>query len=114
MSEEISIIMQVCSRSNTQQLLSGSSHLDPNKSSEELVNWISTISFNEEHRQAFDQHTQGTGTWILESPEFQQWVANEFRVLWCPGNRQLYSRCYPESRVTQIDHSWCREDYPSV
>ncbi|KAF8226363.1 hypothetical protein L208DRAFT_1407094 [Tricholoma matsutake] len=44
----------------------------PDKPSEELIKWISTISFNEEHNQALDQCTPGTGTWILHSPEFNQ------------------------------------------
>jgi hypothetical protein len=92
---------QVCSQSTSQQisipvliLL-----LDLNKSSEELINWISAISFNQEHHQALDQHSKGTGTWILESSEFQQWVANEFRVLWCPGNRELCFNQYLECRM---------------
>ncbi|KAF8226373.1 hypothetical protein L208DRAFT_1051913, partial [Tricholoma matsutake] len=55
------------------------------KPSEELIKWISTISFNEEHNQALDQCTPGTGTWILRSPEFNQWMTNGIRILWCPG-----------------------------
>jgi hypothetical protein len=103
MSEEISLTMpknQVWLHSTAQQISVSSSHLDPNKSSEEFVNWISAISFDEEHHQALDQHTEGTGIWILESPEFQQWVTKEFKVLWCPGNRESYFHWYSKSRVT--------------
>jgi hypothetical protein len=120
MSEEISTstnikYQKVCTIQSTpiEQYWSWSSPIGPDKPSA-LINWISTIHFHEEHNQALEQRTDGTGTWILQSPEFQQWLAHKFRVLWCPGNREWSSDWYLKARPTHSCHSWCWQDYPCV
>ena len=59
--------------------------------SQELANWISQLDFNEQQDAAFGKHTKGTGTWMLQSPEFTDWMNGEPRVLWCPGKRTFLS-----------------------
>jgi len=58
---------------------------------QELVNWISPLNFNEQQDAAFGKRTKGTGTWLLQSSQFKDWMVNTSRVLWCPGKRQLLS-----------------------
>jgi hypothetical protein len=54
-----------------------------------LANWISPLDFNEQQETAFGQHTEGTGTWMLQKLEFQEWRDGKCRVLWCPGKRKF-------------------------
>ena len=58
---------------------------------QELANWISQLNFNEQQDAAFGRRTKGTGIWLLQSPEFTDWVGGKSRVLWCPGKRMFPS-----------------------
>lgn len=55
-----------------------------------LANWISSLNFNERQDAAFEKYTKDTGSWMLQSPEFTEWVQDDrCRILWCPGNREF-------------------------
>ena len=54
--------------------------------SRKLLNWLSVVP-NDQHHQSIRQgRLSGTGTWLLEKPEFQNWMqASYSSVLWLHG-----------------------------
>jgi len=60
-------------------------NIAPDKQLQELIKWLSPLNFNEQQDAAFGKRTGSTGTWILQSSEFKDWMDHKSRVLWCPG-----------------------------
>lgn len=56
----------------------------------EIREWLKAPNFLVIHRAAMEQHTDKTGTWFIESEEFQEWVKGQGLVLWCTGMREFY------------------------
>ncbi|KAI0203100.1 hypothetical protein F4808DRAFT_52007 [Astrocystis sublimbata] len=52
---------------------------------DELVNFISPVSFSEKQSEIFSQRQPGTGQWFIDSPIFQEWLSSPGATLWCPG-----------------------------
>ncbi|PPQ92940.1 hypothetical protein CVT25_000104 [Psilocybe cyanescens] len=56
-----------------------------NKSTQELrmiANWLTPINFRTIHRDTFSKRTLGTGTWLIDNPEFQEWLSkNDGRLV---------------------------------
>ena len=55
---------------------------------QDIIAWLSPIDFLQTQSDIFSRHEVGTGQWFLESDEFTQWVAGEYKTLWCPGDRK--------------------------
>ncbi|KAF9006821.1 hypothetical protein BDZ89DRAFT_566993 [Hymenopellis radicata] len=53
-----------------------------------VAEWISKISFSAFHAENSRKWLPGTGTWVLESPEFQEWESrtSSSPTLWCYGD----------------------------
>lgn len=43
------------------------------------------MDYNTRHIDIFAQRTEGTGTWLLETPSFVTWRDNPGKTLYCPG-----------------------------
>lgn len=55
-----------------------------------IGHWLSDLDFKETQKDIFANRTNGTGQWMLDSPEFNEWVAGGSKVLWCPGARKVF------------------------
>jgi len=49
------------------------------------LNWLSPERFNDAYDAFRLRLTEDTGTWFLESPEFQTWVTGATNLLVVPG-----------------------------
>ena len=59
---------------------------------QDILAWISTLSFQEKQRNVFSKHHKGTREWLLQSPLFQRWFKGRGNsTMWCPGDRELPS-----------------------
>lgn len=47
--------------------------------------WLSPFDFNAIQQEILKECHTGTGKWMLESDEFQQWLSSHNETLWCPG-----------------------------
>ena len=47
--------------------------------------WLSPFDFNAIQQEIFRKCHAGTGKWMLESDEFQQWLNSHNETLWCRG-----------------------------
>jgi len=53
-----------------------------------IAEWLSPINFPITHNDICSRRQQGTGLWLLNSPEYQDWIYGTDDVLWCPGIRK--------------------------
>ncbi|KAH8884964.1 purine and uridine phosphorylase [Thozetella sp. PMI_491] len=51
----------------------------------EILDWLTTANYGARQSDNFARHRPGTGRWLLESSEFQDWLATNERTLFCPG-----------------------------
>ncbi|CAH0054414.1 unnamed protein product [Clonostachys solani] len=52
------------------------------------LKWLSSLDFHEYQRETAAKHHEGTGEWLLNTTEFQDWVhGTEHSTMWCPGDR---------------------------
>lgn len=58
------------------------------KEKQDIVAWLSPIDSLQIQSNIFARHEVGTGRWFLESLEYKQWVAGEYKTLWCTGDRK--------------------------
>ncbi|KAF2120765.1 ankyrin repeat-containing domain protein [Lophiotrema nucula] len=55
------------------------------KEFEDLLNCISSFDHVSQHHEIFDRRQQGTGSWLLNSDHFQEWVRSSNQDLLCHG-----------------------------
>lgn len=60
------------------------------KETQEIINWISSLSFHAAHNAILETVQPGTGTWFLKHEMYRKWVDGDIEILWCPGMRKLY------------------------
>jgi hypothetical protein len=52
---------------------------------QEILGWLMPISYYSQQLEFIRRHQSGTSQWLLDSPEYQHWVATKKNVLFCPG-----------------------------
>ncbi|KAL7931924.1 ankyrin repeat-containing domain protein [Trichoderma chlorosporum] len=50
-----------------------------------ILDWLTPIDYNTQQSDYFRRRQQGTGQWLLDSDQFQNWVNNQNEMLFCPG-----------------------------
>ncbi|WAO90276.1 NACHT domain-containing protein [Fusarium falciforme] len=51
----------------------------------EMLNWLTAIDYGPQQSDIFRRHQPGTVQWVLDSHQFQQWIATRGKTLFCPG-----------------------------
>lgn len=51
----------------------------------EILNWLTSVDYGPVQSDYLSRRQPGTGQWLLESIEFQDWLAISNRTLFCPG-----------------------------
>jgi len=52
----------------------------------DILEWLHRGSFSERHRYIVSQRVGNTGKWLVETPEFKEWLDGpESKLLYCPG-----------------------------
>jgi hypothetical protein len=74
-----------------------------------ILNWLSKSNFWANQLDYFARAENGTGEWLLDSPEFKSWVEGDKRFLWCCGGRKIHFM-----REPLIVGSWCGKNNPQV
>ncbi|KFY72189.1 hypothetical protein V499_07656 [Pseudogymnoascus sp. VKM F-103] len=49
-----------------------------------VLDWITPLNYGPQHNDFINRRHVGTGKWLLESPEFKEWVETS-KTLFCPG-----------------------------
>lgn len=51
----------------------------------EILNWLTPLEFNSQQNDYIKRRQPGTGQWLLDSVEFQNWLDMKKGTLFCPG-----------------------------
>lgn len=51
-----------------------------------ILEWLSEYDFSASHRSATSLREPGTGEWILDSSQYEEWKKSDFNLLWLYGN----------------------------
>jgi nucleoside phosphorylase len=52
---------------------------------QEILNWLTPVNCAMQQSDFLNRRQKGTGQWLLDTEQFQQWVRNEKRTLFCSG-----------------------------
>lgn len=59
----------------------------------EILYWISSVPYRDNHRLAKENMTENTGEWLIEDPVFQEWkLADSSQIFWLHGIRKAFIR----------------------
>jgi len=61
--------------------------VDTDTNRRDIGDWLSPLNFKLIQNQIFQTREEGTGQWLLECKEFQDWFNMVLKILWCPGMR---------------------------
>lgn len=50
-----------------------------------ILDWLTRIDFTSQQQDFISRRQEGTGQWLLGSPEFQAWLQAKEQSLFCPG-----------------------------
>lgn len=50
-----------------------------------ILGWLTPFNHVNQHNDFFRRRLLGTGQWLLESAEFQEWLKTDKQTLFCPG-----------------------------
>jgi hypothetical protein len=50
-----------------------------------IVDWLTPIDYASQQSDFISRRQEGTGLWLLESDEFQEWLGQSKKTLICPG-----------------------------
>jgi hypothetical protein len=51
----------------------------------EILQWITTSEYGSQQSDSLRRRQAGTGEWLLNSKEFQEWRNGSSKTLFCPG-----------------------------
>lgn len=51
----------------------------------DVIKWLCSVNFSTQHNDLCGQCQEGSGQWLLESPEFRSWILKKQQTLYCPG-----------------------------
>jgi hypothetical protein len=52
----------------------------------EILDWLTSIDYGPQQSDYFNRRQRGTGEWLLESKEFQDWLATSKQTLFALGS----------------------------
>lgn len=55
------------------------------KTRQDILEWFSPLNFFKTQQDIFERREEGTGRWLIDTPEFQNWTAGSDRTLCCFG-----------------------------
>src|SRR2546423_528092 len=115
----MNLVVEVNRKLNIMQLDQKSFILDQEKrtrdqESQDILDWLSPLSFWEKQNDTIQRREPGTGEWLLNDPLFTKWLDGTNSVLWCPGERtsRLSLAFHCLALLTCV--SWCRKNSPCV
>lgn len=50
-----------------------------------ILEWLTPIDYAPQQNDFISRRQEGTGKWLLNSNEFQEWTSQSKRTLFCPG-----------------------------
>ncbi|KAK4243163.1 ankyrin repeat-containing domain protein [Corynascus novoguineensis] len=58
---------------------------EANQKNKAILDWVTTVDYSSQQRDFIGYRQAGTGQWLLDSTEYQQWIETAKQTLFCPG-----------------------------
>jgi Cdc6-like AAA superfamily ATPase len=72
-------------RDNVVKLVKLQDQLVERQEQQQILDWLTPIDYGVQQYDIGRRRQAGTGQWLLQSPEYQQWLTKEKEILFCPG-----------------------------
>src|ERR1700739_4376648 len=69
------------------RILLSDKNMKPGYAPEGLLNWLSSYDHGSAHHRLLSRRAKGTGTWILQNTQLNQWWESARASIWCSGIR---------------------------
>ena len=60
-------------------------HRQYDREQQAILDWLTSVDYSTQQNDFIARRQEGTGEWLVESDEFQQWENNKRGILFCPG-----------------------------
>lgn len=60
-------------------------HRQHDQEQQAILTWLTSEDYSSQQNDFIGRRQEGTGKWLLQSCEFQQWESGEEQILFCPG-----------------------------
>lgn len=50
-----------------------------------ILSWLADSNYSSQHNDYLSRRQKGTGQWLLESEEYQDWLSTDKQTIFCPG-----------------------------
>ena len=60
-------------------------HIQYDREQQTILDWLTSVDYSTQQNDFITRRQEGTGEWLVESSEFQQWENNKSCTLFCPG-----------------------------
>ena len=60
-------------------------HRQYDREQQAILDWLTSVDYSPQQNDFIARRQEGTGEWLVESDEFQQWENNKRGILFCPG-----------------------------
>jgi hypothetical protein len=60
-------------------------HRQYDQEQQAVLDWLTSVDYSTQQNDFIARRQEGTGEWLVESDEFQQWENNKRGILFCPG-----------------------------
>lgn len=72
-------------KANVDRLHERQDNRERDEEHEAILDWLSLIDYAPQQSDFIARRQKGTGQWLLESDEFQEWLIKSKQTLFCPG-----------------------------
>jgi hypothetical protein len=92
-------------KKNTERIHDHQLDKDAQEERQKILGWLSEFDFNEKHVYTIRERTLNTGNWLLESPQFQNWLTDKrsASVLCCPGEMAAGKTYITSSVIDKVE-----------
>jgi hypothetical protein len=59
--------------------------IEDNQEGRALIDWLTPVNYAHQQGDMIAQLQEGTGEWLLNSTQFQQWLTGSNQTIFCPG-----------------------------
>ncbi|KAI0200861.1 hypothetical protein F4808DRAFT_460373 [Astrocystis sublimbata] len=80
----------------------------------EILDWLIPTDYGSQQTDYLKRRQPGTGQWLLDSKEYQSWIKEPNRTLFCPGIPGAGKTILTSIVVENLENKFCNEDTTTV
>lgn len=85
-----------------------------NKDCEQILDWLTPVEYGLQQSDFLQRRQPGTGQWLLNSAEYQNWVKTSNQTLFCPGIPGAGKTILTSIVVNDLAHRFAKDETVGV